>query len=84
MPRADLEINALNVRIKALEAGRDALRDDNLELQKLVDKYRSAGEYYLRMQKLIQQDENIRDAWIEFYTFMCLAAPNIAELNKQP
>ncbi len=78
------EVEALKVRIQALEAGRAALADDNLELQKLVDKYRRAGEFYLRMQKLIADDENIRDAWIEFYTFMCLAAPNIAELNKEP
>jgi hypothetical protein len=35
------------------------------------------------MQNLIRDDENIRDAWIEFYTLMCLAAPNIAELNEE-
>ncbi len=81
--RVDLEVNALKIRINALEAGREALMDENLRLQRLADKYTRAGEFYLRMQQLILKDENIRDAWLQFYTFLCLAAPDINELNKE-
>ena len=84
MNRTDLEISALQTRIKALEAGRSALIEENTHLNALVKKDRRAGEFYLRMQQTIMADENIRDSWNEFYTFLCLAAPDINALNKEP
>ena len=77
-----------------LEFERDALRERlttvtqicrNQEkkiesLEREVHKYKSAGEYYIAMQRDIRANENIRDAWLDFITIYTLATPDIEEI----
>jgi len=77
-----------------LEFERDALKDrvnmlTNIcrnqenkiaELAKELRKHKLAGEYYLKMQKDIQDNENIRDAWLDFICIYGLATPDLREV----
>lgn len=74
-----LQCEALETRLKAVENERNFFK---IRCGELEAKYLRAGEFYLRMQKLILSDENIRSEWDHFYTMMALACPDIKELEE--
>jgi len=76
--------NYLTRERKALEDRIDELtticRNQTARIEQL-ERYEQGGKYWLRMQNHIMNNENIRDAWMEFYFIYAMYIPNIEELK---
>lgn len=75
------QINALEFRVDQLQKENQQLRVLLRNSEHEVAKYCRAGEFYLTMQKTIQNNEACNEAWREFVTILALTCPNIEELR---
>ena len=73
--------DAMEIRVEALTNANRQLVNTIERLERDIKQYKRAGEFYLRMQNHIKNNENVRAAWVEFYTMYALIVPDINELK---